>query len=714
MMKSPILFNLGLGILLIFFVTIITSVYISQEQYFYYWDYANYSRQTEELALAFQNSWQEGFKLFQESLSSDYNKIPCLPLVPFTLLFGNSRLVYILSLMFTYFIPFTFIMGFIAQNLLEKSSKSQPNHNQAIFWSTVFLTLAIPTPWVSTLRSYPDLGAGVIMGLALLVYLKDTLLRSWWQTPLIGLLLGFTILFRRHYGYSVRAFIVAIILQGLIIYLAQNRSKFKTKLTQLIRYGILICLIIITTLLTIKIIAPEFLPRLITIDYDLWYNSYKRSVWFVIKRYTFLDGAVLWLLVISGYIFALANNIFSRSLVSFLLIFGSLSALQWIFLVQQKGIHHGTQIAFFLVIGLSLFFWSTYFYIRENFSQVKFKLIAIFLSILLLTNLSFSLTNIDKFNNIFRFLFAETNAPLARKDYAQVISFIDYLRNLTPNQESIYIAASSRTFNPSIITNAELTIYGKENQKLSILPSPDVDSRDYYPLRYLLEADYLIVGNPYQYHISPEQHNVIKVVVDAFQDHWDFAKDFEQLPESFQLDDETKVTVNIYKRIKPTSLKTTIDTLQKMQKNIKYKPGLEVNWIRGKTGFANINYLNQGLGYGTINLETKLTTQQDEEYFLYYGEIPKQINFTAQIREINCTENSQILATISTLDEQGNQLEIVEKNLTTSDNTGTLSVTLLGEKATYLLLSLQSQSKLQPPDSSGYCTVQLNNLMVGE
>jgi hypothetical protein len=709
--------NLGLLILLILIVTIITGIYISQEKYFYYWDYANYSSQTVELALAFRNSWTEGFKLFQESLSSDYNKIPCLPLIPFILIFGDSRLVYILSLMLIYFIPFALVMGFIVQNLLQKETKYHAVYTKAIFWSTVFFTLAIPTPWVSTLRSYPDIGALLIMGLAILVYLKDTLLKSWWQTPLIGFLLGLTILFRRHYGYSVRAFIIAIICQELIIYLTQNSYQFKTKLTQLIRYEILICLISITTLLTIKLIAPEFLPRLITIDYDLWYNSYKRSVWFVIKRYTFLNGALLWFFVISGYLLALTNNIFSRSLISFFLIFGSLSCVQWIFLVQQKGIHHGTQISFFLVIGLSLFFWSTYFYLRENFTQVRFKSIAIFLGTLLVINLSFSLTNIGKFNNIFRLLFAETNAPLVRKDYEQVVSFIDYLRDLTPNGESIYIAASSRTFNPSIITNAELTIYGKKNQKLYILPSPDVDSRDYYPLRYLQEADYIIVGNPYQYHISPEQHNVIKVVVDTFQDHWEFAKDFEKLPESFNLDDETKVTINIYKRIKPTSLKTTIDTLQKIQNNIKYKPGLEVNWLRGKSGFANINYLNQGLGYGTINLEAELKNQQDEEYFLYYGEIPKQVNFTAQIGEINCSENSQILAKISTLDQQGNRLQTIEENLTTDHKQDNLILSLSGEGATYLLLSLQSVSTPQPHtqnvvESDSYCLVKLDNLTV--
>ena len=56
----------------------------------------------------------------------------------------------------------------------------------------------------------------MFVALAILVYLQDVKLKSWWQIPLIGCFLAAAILFRRHFAYSAIAFLGAATLQVFI------------------------------------------------------------------------------------------------------------------------------------------------------------------------------------------------------------------------------------------------------------------------------------------------------------------------------------------------------------------------------------------------------------------------------------------------------------------------------------------------------------------
>jgi hypothetical protein len=97
--------------------------------------------------------------------------LPCLLLAPFIFFFGDSRIVYIVSNALVYIVPFSLVMGVLATKII-------PVHSHIVFWSTTFLTLLIPPTWISTLRGYPDIGAAVLIGLAILFYLKDITLKS--------------------------------------------------------------------------------------------------------------------------------------------------------------------------------------------------------------------------------------------------------------------------------------------------------------------------------------------------------------------------------------------------------------------------------------------------------------------------------------------------------------------------------------------------------
>src|SRR5690554_464150 len=156
--RQRALFNYGALLSAVLFTVVLTYVYLSHEDSFYYWDYASYHDMTAWKVIYFRNlSGDSVLSLLYEivrdiwqSTAQDYSDLHTLPLVPIFLLFGSSRLVYILSMTILFILPFAFTIGSIATRLVP----SQPRH--AVFWSTTFLALLLPATWVPTLRGYPD------------------------------------------------------------------------------------------------------------------------------------------------------------------------------------------------------------------------------------------------------------------------------------------------------------------------------------------------------------------------------------------------------------------------------------------------------------------------------------------------------------------------------------------------------------------------------
>lgn len=693
--KQVIILDIVLLALLIIVVIIITTIYISSEQYFYFWDYANYSNQTKQLADAFQTSIGQGIKVLYDSLATDYNKLPCLPLVPFELLFGESRFVYILACVLSYLVPFALVMGAIATQLILA-------HPRAVFWSIAFLSVTLPLPWAVTLRGYPDLGAAVPIGLAVFIYFLDIRLRHWWQAPLMGVFLALAILFRRHYAYSARAFLGALVLEGLIIILSRVQNPLKKTWSEITRYAILVGLVAICSAFTLTIVAPTFTKNILTTDYRTLYASYERPAQFLIQRYGLLYGWLTWFLAILGFSIAILTRTLARPASYFLGLFGSLSLIQWVAAARQTGIHHGSQFSLFVILGLGALLWTT---LRIGSREIRQAILGIEISFVL-TNLVVGLTPIGKFENSFRNLFAESHPPLVRKDYNELVRLMAWLRETIPDQSPIYVAASSEIFNQSLVQEAEKQLYGAEKKKLTLLPSADVDSRDFYPLSYLTQAEYVVVARPFQYILPPQEQDVVRVVVDAFSEKWKLAGDFKQIPQHFFL--ERGAIISIFQRTRPNSLTAVLEALKMMQERIHPQPGNQSDWIV-------VSQLYPGFisktGENLVNIVSHPSLQHspNQSSFLYFGRIPDLATLTGKIQfaDRRCIGLSLQLAA---LDRNGDGLG--KRAITYSTHkTSTFSISISGKNAAFLLLNLGSYEKKENID---FCSVQINNLNVRE
>lgn len=691
--KQNNVIDYSLFALLIVSIVTITSLYVSSERFLYFWDYTNYANQSSELVSAFGVSFLEGLRTLKGSLSTEYNKLPCLPIIPFFIIFGESRLVYILACALVYILPFTLVNGAIATKII-------PAYPHAVFWSTTFLTLLISPTWISTLRGYPDIGASAIIGLAILVYLKDTNLTHRWQIPFIGILLALAILFRRHFAYSARAFLGAMVLQGVLVFLSKVHIDRKKALRRLTRDGLAIVLVAATSLVTLAIIAPAFTEKIFTTDYRSLYTSYERSTLENIQYYGEIYGWLAWLLTFLGFTIGIVARVLSRLAIFFIVTFGGLSLVQWVFLSRQVNVHYTTHFTVFVVLGFTSLLWISWLLLHG-----KARILTIGVGIaFLFVNGIFGLTPAGQFNSNVRTLFAASNPPLVRNDYDTLSQIISYLRTTAINKKPIYVAASSNTLNRSLVQEGEWQLYGIDNSKLNTLTVANIDSRDFYPIEELLQAQYVIVATPFQHHLPPEEQDVVKVAVDAFTEDWEIARDFQHLPEQFVL--ENNVDVSIYRRTRSTSPATALHTLNIMRERIQPKPGKSYDWMSYGTQYDGTIDLNKK----TKTVDFLATLNTEPVSFLYFGTLPESFDVDGTVKSPNCTGFEEFLLRFITLDKAGHPMREKELAFPAGDSKN-LSLQLQANNATYLRVDFVS------PESSSEtagCSASINDLAISD
>ncbi|MDJ0519257.1 MAG: hypothetical protein QNJ74_24370 [Trichodesmium sp. MO_231.B1] len=704
--QSSFLINVILFLTVVLIIISITSIYISNEHTIYWWDFVGYQNAANNLTNLFQTSTQRAIDDILGSLSQQKNYLITLPLIPFLYIFGNQRIIYILSINLLYLLPFSLLVGAIAKKLI-------PVNSGWVFWSTVAIALLIPMSWSPSLRGYPDIGATLPILLAILFYLKNIRLNPWWQIPIIGFCLGISIVLRRHFAYSAIAFLVAVSCQTMINFLITFKSG-KNSGKRLLESAIKISLISLTSFLTISIFAWGFIQSSLTENYRTLYAAWSLSIPDIFWRYACFYGLVTLLLIAIGFSVGVLRKLLIPSTTIFLLLFGIFSLAEWLILLRYGNIHYSLHLTPIVVLGLTSFIWITIHTFRGKTKLIILSITGIYL----ITNLIFGLTPLGKFNNSLRPLFASNFSPLIRSDYDEVLRLTKYLSNLAPNRELVYVAASSNHFNANIIRNTNRIINPENWSNLRAISKPHIDTRDTYPLPELLAAQYVVIAHPFQkvlltdeQVLKPGQQDLVKFVYDAFSQNLPIAQDFQKLPEEFVLDGGA--TVSFYQRIRPTSIATAVQTLSAMQKQVPQRPGRQLDWMSlNQSPYITYNYsaVTQ-VSDDAYNLMTDPgdVTKQTSKYFLYLGELSSPVKIAGKLDFLH-QECNGLSVRFSLLDEQGNFLDTTAKNYfpgVTSD----LIFSLRGKNPVYLLLENLSIESDKLTDKCGWI---INNLVLDE
>ncbi|MDY6803157.1 MAG: hypothetical protein SXA11_05040 [Cyanobacteriota bacterium] len=694
--------NAILLILLTVAIATFTSIYVASEHTIYWWDFVGYNNAANNLANLFRESPERAIDDFIDSLSLQKNYLVTLPAVLFIYLFGNSRLAYILSLTLIYFLPFSLLLGAIATKLISVNPKQ-------VFWSAVSITLLIPIAWSPTLRGYPDIGAALFLLWAVLIYLQNIRLSHWWRLPAIGILLGTSILFRRPYAYTAIAFLAAISCQALVQFLLTLKRN-KPDVKKLLDTGIKIGLIALTCFLIILIFARGFIENSLTEDYKTLYTAWSLSLPDIFWRYLCFYGLGTWLIVALGFTLGTRTGLLVPSTTIFLAFFSLFSSIEWLIMLRYGNIHYSLYFTPFVVLGLTAFFWTICYFPRGKKKAFALSIASLYLFI----NLILGLTPLGKFNNFSNPFFATNFAPLMRYDIDKVLSLTDFISKLAPNRELVLIAANSNHFNANVIRNANRILNRDEAWRLFALSKPHIDSRDTYPLPELLNAEYVAIARPFQtvlltdeQVLRPGEQDLIKVIHDAFTENWLIARDFAKLPEEFELD--KGIVVSLYRRIKPTSVATAVQTLRKMQQQIGERPGRQLDWMSfQQSPYITLNYdavLKEG--DDIFRLMADGSSPKPSTHFLYLGDLSSKVKVKGKLNilEEKC---SGISLRLSLLDKDAFILDRIYANYTDTSSPE-INFSLLGLNPAYLLLEAFDG---EGDKFSENCSWEIDNLSV--
>jgi hypothetical protein len=304
---------IALLLLVMLTAVLICLTYVRSERTIYYWDFASYHDMTLEKAEYYRSlllnrwqGWRQVILSIRESTANEYSDFHTLPVIPFVLLFGKSRVNYILALSMIYTVPFVLLLDALTVRLL----RAQP---QLTFGAGAAITLFMPAAWLPTLRGYPDTGAAALMLLAVLLYLQDPTLKNPLRIAAIGLTLAFVVLFRRHFTYAVIAFVAAGGLQHL--FFLYRLKGHKTELARgLSTYGLRFVLLGISFLAAMLVFGEPFVSRVLNTNFVELYASYRRPYGVVFDHFTSYYGWLVVLLSIAGVVIGLRRRVFQSGI----------------------------------------------------------------------------------------------------------------------------------------------------------------------------------------------------------------------------------------------------------------------------------------------------------------------------------------------------------------------------------------------------------------
>jgi hypothetical protein len=181
--------------------------------------------------------------------------------------------------------------------------------------------------WVPILRGYPDAGAAVMMALAVCLYLRDLELQDRMTVWIVGALLALSVVLRRHFAYAVVAFLVAAVVQALIVGIFDAQPAGE-RVRRLVLRVLRVAMVPIASAIVALMVAHAYVRRLIAFDFTVLYRSYEQSLGTVLWWYVSPYGWLAWWLAAAGWLLGLASHRVRRSGLAFVLLWDAVLAAQ--------------------------------------------------------------------------------------------------------------------------------------------------------------------------------------------------------------------------------------------------------------------------------------------------------------------------------------------------------------------------------------------------
>ena len=440
------------------FLNLAGVLYCLNMKRIFVWDNAGYFLTVLKLDALFPGI--EYFKeVYRSVFETDYNYIIAFPASIFCKLFGNSRLVFVLSIINCYVLPLILLVYSMSKKV----------------WKTVFVILALPYIMFAANTGFIDIGGVFFALLAAVLFFKEKSVPS-------GALLALCVLLRRWYSFYALTFIITA-----FIYCVSNKK---------IRDFFLLCFSFGFVLL---FFAQDFVVSRLLADYSYAYSAYSLGMGTDIKIFTRYFGLLL-------PVFAVAYSIIKKSftLELFMTVQGILCFLLFTLLQTHGQQHLALYCPAFLLILLSAF------------ERVKGKgFIALSLCCTFQTVSAFfprvqprAISEIKHVSVLPSF----TLLPPVDTDAESFLPVAEYVDEIGALGKTVCFLASSVEMNYDTLRNAEISLSRKYKggREEYYLPISDVDKRDGLS-KNLFIADYVLVPSELQIHLAEDEQRVISV-----------------------------------------------------------------------------------------------------------------------------------------------------------------------------------------------------------
>lgn len=281
----------------------LSTVYLNLEEPVYYWDFAAYFNMfNQQGALLVESPFKWLSQLSTSIATEDYGVAILVPLMPFHLVFGGSRLSFIAGIVAVYLVPAVLFIG--RMSYLEAASET-PSRSWIAVWIAAFLY----TPfWAPTLRGMPDIAGCIALTAATYFLWKSKFLT---REPVlsaisVGVCLWLAFMLRRWYAYAAIGITVSAAFLGLR-QIARDRDLPGLRNAAL--GGVCVFFLIAATALNFQL---PLIGKILGTSYGDLYSGYRTNFVTQLGEIGSRLGYLNWSLIIVGlYISVVRRNGFA-------------------------------------------------------------------------------------------------------------------------------------------------------------------------------------------------------------------------------------------------------------------------------------------------------------------------------------------------------------------------------------------------------------------
>jgi len=521
---------------LILLLVVFAVWFVTTEQTLYHADQVTYWSYSRHLALLMREHPTAAVRAVVNTVANnDVNLLPAVPISLVMVVFGGSRLVYVIAVIVIY--------GFAtAAALVFALSRIRPRPPP---WVAPLTLALVATVWQPVFIGYLGIGgvalALVVIGLA---WSSGSSPPSTRTLVHAGILLAMLALFRRWWGIWSLAFGVVMVADSLWRFLV-SPHRDRGSIWQAIRCP---TIVLISSGVTVVVLAAPVIVSRLQTDYADRYSAYRLSgvserLVSIVDRFGLVGLAVL--AVCTSVLFATPKL---RRIAALLV-----AHLACTFFIMISIQDHSPQHWYLYSPQVLLITGAALVQIASDANRARRRTILLGLAAAGLATVFavFAPSGGDSRGRLAPLLPADVIRPQVRHDLEELKRLLSSLDTISSGREGgVYVLSSSQKLSDHVLAFSNLSLGTSFRSPNEVLGAAHVDRRDGFP-RGLLVADVVLVADPVQYHLRAEDQRTIGEPATSFLDGTDIALAFSRLPDRFELDGGVMVT--IYQRQRPNT-----------------------------------------------------------------------------------------------------------------------------------------------------------------